>query len=88
MPVALATSGDPIAARAGMPGAIGSGWYRVRRPGGRVLVWAVFGFPDQSLITAWPSRELCEAGAFASAVVLSAVEFAAAAVPVEAQTDG
>jgi hypothetical protein len=58
------------------------GWYRLRGPSGRVLVWASGDLPAIGLVTAWRSRQQAETGRFNGAIVLSAAEFAAAAVPV------
>lgn len=76
-----------IAARAAVPGAMAGEWFRLRRPGGRTLVWAVRDLPSIGLVSAWPSRQLADACEFSRATILPAAEFAAAAVLVEA-TDG
>lgn len=75
-------------ANAALPGAVADGWYRLRRPGGRVLVWAVRDLTAIGPVSAWPSRQQAEVGAVNRAVVLPAAAFAAAADPVEVPTDG
>ena len=87
MPLALARSVDANAAHLAIPGAVVGGWYRLRRPRGRVLVWAVRDLPAIGLVSAWPSRQQADACEFSRATILPAAEFAATAVLVEA-TDG
>lgn len=71
-------------ANAALPGAVSGGWFRLRRPGGRVLVWAIPDLPSIGLVSAWPSRQQAETGQFSRAVVIPGAEFAASADPVEA----
>lgn len=81
MPVALALVGDDHAA---LPDHLAGGWFRLRRPRGRKLVWAVLDLPAIGLVSAWRSRQQAEEGQFNRATVLPAAEFAASADPVEA----
>jgi hypothetical protein len=81
MAVAFAHVGDAIAARAGVPGAISGGWFRLPDGCGSALFWVEMDRPVMDSVCLWRSRQAAALGEFENARVVSVSTFARMIAP-------